>query len=93
MATWLELKDSKEKVELFLRNPPCSAFERDAVARLERIIKCIQSQGGNLVENFMGDFVGEQNLNTGQFVSQPGCSIVFLPTAVAKHGGCESGKG
>ena len=50
MATWLELKDSKEKVELFLRNPPRSAFERDAVARLERIIKCIQSQGGNLVE-------------------------------------------
>ena len=50
MATWLELKDSKEKVELFLRNPPCSAFERDAVARLERIIECIQSQGGNLVE-------------------------------------------
>ena len=50
MATWLELKDSKEKVELFLRNPPCSAFERDAVARLERIVKCIQSQGGNLVE-------------------------------------------
>ena len=49
MATWLELKDSKEKVELFLRNPPCSAFERDAVARLERIVKCIQSQGGNLV--------------------------------------------
>ena len=50
MATWLELKDSKEKVELFLRNPPCSAFERDAVARLERIVKCIQSQGGNLEE-------------------------------------------
>ena len=50
MATWVELKDSKEKVELFLRNPPRSAFERDAVARLERIIKCIQSQGGNLVE-------------------------------------------
>ena len=50
MATWLELKDSKEKVEHFLRNPPCSAFERDAVARLERIVKCIQSQGGNLVE-------------------------------------------
>ena len=50
MATWLELKDSKEKVELFLRNPPRSAFERDAVARLERIIKCVQSQGGNLVE-------------------------------------------
>ena len=53
MATWLELKDSKEKVELFLRNPPRSAFERDAVARLERIIKCIQSQGGNLVEIIM----------------------------------------
>ena len=53
MATWLELKDSKEKVELFLRNPPCSAFERDAVARLERIVECIQSQGGNLVEIIM----------------------------------------
>ena len=44
-------------------------------------------------ENIMEDFLGEQNLNTGQFVSQPGCSIVFLPTAVAKHGGCEPGKG
>ena len=32
-----------------------------------------------------------QNLDTGQFVSQPGCPIVFLPTAVAKHRCCESG--
>ena len=32
-----------------------------------------------------------QNLNTGQFVSQSSCPIVFLPTAVAKHRCCESG--
>ena len=32
------------------------------------------------------------NLNTGQLVSQPGCGIVFSPTAVAKHWCCKSGK-
>ena len=32
------------------------------------------------------------NLNTGQLVSQPGCGIVFSPTAVAKHWCCKSVK-
>ena len=32
------------------------------------------------------------NLDTGQLVSQPGCGIVFSPTAVAKHWCCKPGK-